>query len=172
MSRGRCGQQDVTQQPAGMNKEGGSRMDARVGCAMKGDARRRRRYNRQRDNQPANRGKREEMRQRTSGGGALIAEVAAEAESRGREAGDNHGDGEGEGDGDGDRKCRAAAITGLGECPPRSSRLRLWMRSTRRRWRPWSLRLRLRPRSRQTTPMTATTALPSLVARLLRRGAG
>jgi len=48
-------------------------MDARGGCAMKGDSRRRRRYNRQRDNQPANRGKREEMHQRTRGGGALIS---------------------------------------------------------------------------------------------------
>jgi len=56
-SRGGGGQQDVTQQPAGANKEGGSRMDARGGCATKGDARRRMRYNRQRDNQPANRGK-------------------------------------------------------------------------------------------------------------------
>ncbi len=35
---------------------------------------------------------------------------------------DNHGGGEGEGDGNGNGKWRAAAITGLGERPPRSSR--------------------------------------------------
>ena len=133
---------------------GGSRMDARGGCAMKGDARRRRRYNRQRDNQPANRGKREEMRQRTRGGMALISRGCGGGRVKRTRGGgvdtttswqmrDNHSDGEGEGDGDGDRKCRAAAITGLGEHPPRSSRLRLWMRS-RRQWRwPWSSRLRL-----------------------------
>ena len=34
--------QDATQQPAGTNEEGGSRMDARGGCATKGDARWRR----------------------------------------------------------------------------------------------------------------------------------
>ena len=62
-------------------------MDERGGCATKGVARRRRRYIRRRDNQPANRGKQKEMRQRTRVGGALIAEVAAEAELRGREAG-------------------------------------------------------------------------------------
>ena len=48
-------------------------MDARGGCATKGDARRRRRDKRRRDNQPANIGQREEMRQRTRGGGALIS---------------------------------------------------------------------------------------------------
>ena len=43
----RCGQeveavqQDATQQLAGANEEGGSRMDARGGCATKGNARRR-----------------------------------------------------------------------------------------------------------------------------------
>jgi hypothetical protein len=46
--------QDATQQPAGGNKEEGSRMDERGGCATKGDARWRRHDNRRRDNQPAN----------------------------------------------------------------------------------------------------------------------
>ena len=35
-------QQDATQQPVGTKEEGESRMDARGGCATKGDARRRR----------------------------------------------------------------------------------------------------------------------------------
>jgi len=120
------------QQPAGANEEGGSRMDARGGRATKGDARRRRRYKRQRDKQPANRGKQEEMSQRTRGGGALISRGCGGGRverTRGggvdtttsRQMRDNHGDGEGEGDGDGDGKCRAAAITVLGERPPRFS---------------------------------------------------
>ena len=46
--------QDATQQPAGANEEGGSRMDARGGCATEGDARRRRRDKRRRNDQPAN----------------------------------------------------------------------------------------------------------------------
>jgi len=49
-------------------------MDARGGCATKGDARRRRRDKRRcDDNKPANIGQREEMRQRTRGGEALIS---------------------------------------------------------------------------------------------------
>ena len=158
-------------------------MDARGGCATKGDARRRRRDKRRRDNKPANIGQREEMRQRTRGGGALISRGCGGGRvkrTRGggvdtttsRQTRDNHGGGEGEGDGNGDGKCPAAAITGLGERPPSSSRLRLWMRSRRQRRRPWSSRLRLRPRSRRTTPMAATAASPSSVARLSRRGAG
>ena len=158
-------------------------MDARGGCATKGDARRRRRDKRRRDNQPANIGQREEMRQRTRGGEAFISRGCGGGRverTRGggvntttsRQTRDNDGDDEGEGDGDGDGKCRAAAITGLGERPPSSSRLRLWMRSRRRWRRPWSSRLRLRPRSRRTTPMAATAASPSSVAPLLRRGAG
>jgi hypothetical protein len=159
----------MSQQPAGADEEGGSRMDARDGCATKGDARQRRRDKRQRDNQPANRGKWEEMHQRTRGGGALISSgYGGGRVERTRGGGvdtptslqtrDNHGDGEGEGDGDGDGKCCAAAITGLGERPPRSSRLRLWLHSRRRQWRPWSSRLRLRPRSRRTTVGCASLA--------------
>ena len=170
--------QDVTQQPANTNEEGESRMDARGSCATKGDARRRQRDKRRRDNQPANRGKREEMRQRSRGGKALISRGCGGGRverTRGgginttisRQTRDNHGDGEGEGDSDGDGKCRAAAITGLGQRPPSSSLLRLWMRSRRqRRRRPWSLQLRLRQRSRRTMPMAATAASPSSVARL------
>ena len=52
----------ATQQPASANEEGG--------CATKGDAARH--DKRRHDNQPANRGKREEMHQWTRGGGALI----------------------------------------------------------------------------------------------------
>ncbi len=158
-------------------------MDARGGCATKGDARRRRRDKRRRDSQPANIGQREEMRQRTRGGGALISRGCGGGRverTRGggvnttnsRQTRDNDGDDEGEGDGDGDGKCHAATITGLGERPPSSLRLRLWMHSRRRWQRPWSSRLRLRPRSRRTTPMAATTASPSSVAHLSRRGVG
>ena len=46
--------QDGTQQPAGADEEGGSRMDVSGGCATKGDARRRRRDKRRSNNQPAN----------------------------------------------------------------------------------------------------------------------
>ena len=156
-------------------------MDARGGCATKGDARRRQRDKRRRDNQPANIGQREEMRQLTRGGGALISRGCGGGRvkrTRGggintttsRQTRDNDGDDEGEGDGDGDGKCRAAAITGLGERPPSSSQLRLWMRSRRQRQRPWSLQLRLQPRSRWTMPMAATAASPLSVARLSRRG--
>ena len=153
----------MTQQPAGADKEVGSRMDARDECATKGDARRRRRDKRQRDNQPAN------MHQRTRGGGALISSgYGGGRVERTRGGGvdmttswqtrDNHGGGEGEGDGDGDGKCRAAAITGLGERPPRSSRLRFWLRSRRRQQRPWSSWLRLRPRSSGTMVGCASLA--------------
>jgi hypothetical protein len=87
-------------------------------------------------NQPANIGKWEEMRQRTRSGGALISrgyDGGRVERTRGggvntttsRQTRDNHGDDEGEGDVDGNGKCRAAAITGLGEHPPSSSRLRL-----------------------------------------------
>ena len=147
----------------------GSRMNARDGCATKGDARRRQHNKRRCDNQPANIGKQEEMRQRTRCGGALISrECGGGRVKRTRGGGvntttswqtrDNHGDDKGEGDGDGDGKCRAAAITGLGERPPRSSRLRLWLHSRRRQRRPWSSRLRLRPHSRQTTVGCASLA--------------
>jgi len=158
-------------------------MDTRSCCATKGDARRRRRDKRRRDSQPANISQREEMRQRTRGGEALISRGCGGGRvERTRGGGvntttsrqttrDNHGDDEGEGDGDGDGKCRAAAFTGLGERPPSSLRLRLWMRSRQRRRRPWSSRLRLRPRSRQMTPTAATAVSPSSVARLSRRGA-
>ena len=54
--------QDATQQPAGANEEGGSRIDGRGGCVTKGNVRRRWRDKRRRDNQPANRGKRDEIR--------------------------------------------------------------------------------------------------------------
>ncbi len=43
--------QDGTQQPAGADEEGGSRLDVRGGCATKGDARRRRCDKRRHDNQ-------------------------------------------------------------------------------------------------------------------------
>ena len=48
-------------------------MNARGGCATKGNARRRRCDKRRRDNQPASISKQEEMRQRTRCGGALIS---------------------------------------------------------------------------------------------------
>jgi hypothetical protein len=87
-------------------------MDTRGGCATKGDARRRQRDKRQHNNQPANRGKREEMRQRTRGGGALICRGCGGGRvKRTRDGGvdtatsqqmrDNHGGVKGEGDGDG-----------------------------------------------------------------------
>jgi hypothetical protein len=54
--------QDATQQLAGANEEGGSRIDGRGGCVTKGNVRRRWRDKRRRDNKPANRGKRDEIR--------------------------------------------------------------------------------------------------------------
>ena len=53
-------QQNSTRQPDGVNKEGGLRMDMRGSCKTTGDARQRWHGKRQRDNQPANRGKWEE----------------------------------------------------------------------------------------------------------------
>jgi len=132
---------DATQQPAGTNEEGGSKMDARGGCATKGNARRRWRNNMRCHNQPANRGKQEKMRQRTRVGRALIGRGCGGGRVKRTRGGgvdrttsqqmrDNHGGGEGEGDGNGDSKCRATAITGLGESPPRSLRLTIWPRSS------------------------------------------
>ena len=127
---------DATQQPAGANEDGGSRMDVRGGCSMKGNARHTWCDKRQHNHQPANRGKREERCKQTRGGRALIGRGCGGGRverTRGegvdtttsRQTRDNHGNGEGEGDGDGNGKCRAAAITGLGERPPKSSWLRL-----------------------------------------------
>ena len=158
-------------------------MGVRGGCATNGGARRRRLDKRRRDNQPANIGQREEICQRTRGGRVLISRGCGRGSvkrTRGggvntttsRQTRDNDGDDEGEGDGDGDGKCRAAAITGLGECPPSSSQLRLWMRSRRQWRRPWSSRLRLRSRSRWSMPMAVTAVSPSSVAHLSQRGAG
>ncbi len=63
-------QQDLTCQPAGANKE--LRMEARSGCAMKGDANRRRCDKRRRENQLADRGKQKERHQWTRGGRGLV----------------------------------------------------------------------------------------------------
>jgi hypothetical protein len=79
-------------------------MDARGGCATKGDARRRRRDKRQRDKQPANICQQKEMRQRTRDSGALISRGCGGGRverTRGggvstttRQTRDNHGDDE------------------------------------------------------------------------------
>jgi hypothetical protein len=65
-------QRDATQQPAGANKEEGSRMDACGACATKGDARRRHATTGDVTTSRCTRGKREERRQRTRGDGASI----------------------------------------------------------------------------------------------------
>ena len=78
-------------------QRGGSRMDVRGGCAMKGDARRRRRNKRQHDNQSRlcierQRQNREDKRK------GIKATTSQQAR-------DDRGGGNG--NGDGDRKCRA-----------------------------------------------------------------
>jgi len=81
--RRRCEEmQDATRQPAGVNKEEGSRMDACGGCATKGDARRRHEAMRQ----PA--GKREANGRRGASGqeatGPQLRQPAREQEANGR----------------------------------------------------------------------------------------
>ena len=110
-------QRDATQQPAGMNKEEGWRMDACGGCTTKGDARQR---NRRCDNQ-GTRGKQEERGQRTRGDGVSIGQGCA-LRGRGRvermrgvginattshQTRDYHGSGKSNGNGDGDGECHA-----------------------------------------------------------------
>ena len=63
---------DVTRQPAGVNKEKGSRMDSCGGCATKGDARRRHVTTGNVTTSRQTRGKREERFQQTRGDGASI----------------------------------------------------------------------------------------------------
>jgi len=70
-------QRDATQQPAGVNKEEGSRMDACGACATKGDARRRHATTGDATTSRRTRGKREERRQRTRGDGASIGQGCA-----------------------------------------------------------------------------------------------
>jgi len=66
---------DATQQPAGTNKEEGSRMDACGGCLMKGDARwRHATTGNATTSRRTRRGKREERCQRTRGNGASICQ--------------------------------------------------------------------------------------------------
>ena len=67
-------QRDVTQQPAGANKEEGSRMDACGTCATKGDARRRHATTGDVTTSQRMRGKQEERHQWTRGNGASICQ--------------------------------------------------------------------------------------------------
>ena len=68
---------DVTQQPAGANKEEGSRMDVCGGCATKGDARQRHVTTGNMTTSQRTRGKREERYQQTRGDGASIGQGCA-----------------------------------------------------------------------------------------------
>jgi len=67
-------QREATQQPAGANKEEGLTMDACGACATKGDVRRRHATTGDATTSRRTRGKREERRQRTRGGGASIGQ--------------------------------------------------------------------------------------------------
>jgi hypothetical protein len=68
---------DATRQPAGMNKEEGSRMDACGGCPTKCDARRRHATTEDVTTSRQTRGKREERHQWTRGDGASIGRGCA-----------------------------------------------------------------------------------------------
>jgi hypothetical protein len=70
-------QRDVTQHPAGVNKEEGSRMDACGGCPTKCDARRRHVTTGNAITSRQTRGKREERHQWTRGNGASIGRGCA-----------------------------------------------------------------------------------------------
>ncbi len=70
-------QRNVTRQPAGANKEDGSRMDACGSCATKGDTRRRHSTTGYVTTSWQMRGKWEERRQQTRGDGASIGRVCA-----------------------------------------------------------------------------------------------
>jgi hypothetical protein len=109
----------ITLQPAGANKEGGSRMDAWRGCPTKGGARRRRTITDDTTTSRQTRGKWEERRQRTRGDGASMGVLRSRGKverTRGggidattsRRTRDFCGGGEsnGIGDGNGDGKCR------------------------------------------------------------------
>ena len=104
-------------------------MVARDGCVTKDDARRRRCNKRRHNNQPANRGKREEMCQQTRDGGVLIGRGCGRGKverTRGRgvdtttsrQLRDNHGGGKGEDDDKVGKKFHAATITGLDDDQP------------------------------------------------------
>ena len=109
------------QQPAGTNKEDGSRMDACGSCATKGDARRRHATTGNVTTSQRTRGKREERCQWTRGDGALIGQdctlrgggrvermrgggINTTTSHRTR---DYHGGGKSDSDGNGDGECRA-----------------------------------------------------------------
>jgi RNA polymerase-binding transcription factor DksA len=68
---------DVTQQPAGTNKEEGLEMDTYGACATTGDARRRHATTGDATTSQRTRGKREERGQRTRGNGASIGQGCA-----------------------------------------------------------------------------------------------
>ena len=113
-------QRDATRQPAGANKEEGSRMDACGGCAMKGDARWRHVTTGDATTSRQTRGKREERRQRTRGDGASIGRGCVlrgggrVERMRGgginattsRQTKDYRGGSKSDGDGNGDGECR------------------------------------------------------------------
>ena len=113
-------QRDAMQQPAGTNKEEGSRMDACGSCVMRGDARRRHATTGNVTTSQRTRSKQEERCQWTRGNGALIGQGCM-LRGRGRvkrmrggginattsrRARDYHGGGKSDGDGDGDGECR------------------------------------------------------------------
>jgi hypothetical protein len=114
----RLGDSDNTasraQQPAGANKEEGSRMDACGGCVSKGDARRRHATTGDATTSQQTRGKQEERHQRTRGNGALIGGGRVERMRGGginattsRQTRDYQAGGKSHANGDGDGECRA-----------------------------------------------------------------
>ncbi len=112
---------DAKRQPAGANKEEGSRMDACGGCGTKGDARRRHATTGYATTSWRTRGKWEERRQQTRADGASIGRGCT-FRGRGRvermrggdinattsrQTRDYHGGGKSNVDGDGNGECRA-----------------------------------------------------------------
>ncbi len=159
---------DATRQPAGANKDEGSRMDACGSCATKGDVRRRHTTTGDATTSRQMRDKREERRQQTRGDGALIGRGCVfrgggRVESM-RGGGintttscltrDNRGGG------------KKATATAMATGNAARCHHGTWRRSR------WSSGLRLRPRSLRTMPMAATVVSPSLAAHLSWRGVG
>ena len=158
---------DATRQPAGANKEEGSRMDACSSCATKGDARRRHTTTGDATTSRRTRDKREERCQQTSGDGASIGRGCA-FRGRGRvermrgggintttsrRTRDYRGGGKSDGDDNGDGECRTPPSWDLAAT---------------------ALVLVAEPAATliAAMPMAATAVSPSSAARLLRQGVG
>jgi len=157
---------NLTRQPAGANKEEGSRMDACGGCATKGDARRRHATTGDVTTSRRMRDKREERRQQARGNGASIGRGCAFR--GGGRVERMRGGGINTTTSHQTRDSAAAKATATAMATGNAARRHhgTWRRP------PWSSRLRLRPRSLRMTPMTATVVSPSSAARLSWQGVG